>query len=101
KDLPNPSQGHYNGLPHEGKGPPRCNAKNRRGVQCKNPSIAPTTKCRFHGGLSLRGMAAPQYKNGMHSKYLPKHLKEDYEAALADPDMLYLKSQVALLGTRE
>jgi hypothetical protein len=37
----------------------------------------------------------------MRSKYLPKHLKKDYERAVTDPDLLSLRDQAALLRTRE
>src|SRR5262245_31214402 len=84
------------------KNSPRCTAKAKgSGTQCKNPALPPTTKCRFHGGASLRGVAHPNFKTGAHSRYLPKHLRQDYQRAVTDPELLSLKSQAALLATRE
>jgi hypothetical protein len=56
----------------------RCGAKTRRGTVCWQPGIAPSYKCRFHGGLSTgpktpegkaRQMAAC-WKNGQGSRIL-------------------------------
>lgn len=81
---------------------PRCTAKAKQsGRQCKQPAIAPTTKCRFHGGLTPRGVASPHFKHGKHSKYLPQGLRSDYDKAVRDPQLLSLRSQVALLEARE
>jgi hypothetical protein len=93
----------YDGKPHEALDTPRrCTAKSKTsGQQCKNPAIAPTDKCRFHGGYSPRGVAHPSFKHGQHSRYLPKHLKRDYRLAIKDPELLSLRSQVALLASRE
>jgi hypothetical protein len=46
-------------------------------------------------------MAHPNFKNGVHSRYLPKHLAKDYSQAVSDPDLLSMRSQAALLTTRE
>jgi hypothetical protein len=89
-----------NGTPPEG--PQRCNATAKStGKQCGRPVVPPTSKCRYHGGKSLRGIAHPRYTNGMHSKYLPTHLKADYKRAMEDAELLSLNSQLALLTTRE
>src|SRR5262249_31764372 len=101
-NLPVPLNGRGNG-PHEPLTTSRrSTARSKtRGQQCKNPAVHPTDKCRSHGGLSLRGVAHPQYKNGAHSKYLPRHLKRDYHRAVKDPELLSLRSEVALLAARE
>ena len=47
-----------------------CNAMARGyGEQCKNPAVRGMTKCRNHGGKSLRGIASATYKHGRYSKY--------------------------------
>jgi hypothetical protein len=55
----------------------------------------------MHGGKTPRGFALPQTKTGLHSKDLPTRLAVRYEAALADPELLSLRSQVAVLDARE
>src|SRR5262249_13022945 len=101
-NLPVPLNGRGDG-PHEPLTTSRrCTARSKTsGQQCKNPAVLPTDKCRIHGGLSLRGVAHPQYKNGAHSKYLPRHLRRDYQRAIKDPELLSLRNQVALLAARE
>src|SRR5262249_56407268 len=100
-NLPVPLNGRGDG-PHEPLTTSRrCTARSKTsGQQCKNPAVLPTDKCRIHGGLSLRGVAHPQYKNGAHSKYLPKSLRQDYLRAVRDPELLSLLNQLALLASR-
>jgi hypothetical protein len=65
----------------------RCTAKSKRsGKRCKNPAVAPSDKCRMHGGKSLKGIAAPAFKDGKRSKYayLPEHLSTRVEDLSAD-----------------
>lgn len=78
----------------------RCTAKNRRGEQCRHAAINGTSKCRFHGGASLVGIASPSFKTGRYSKHLPTRLAARYGEALADPDLLHLRDEVGLIGTR-
>jgi hypothetical protein len=54
----------------------------------------------LHGGKTPIGPALPQYKNGRYSKYLPERLKERYETAAHDPDLLTLRSDIALVDSR-
>jgi hypothetical protein len=63
----------------------------------------PNGRCRFHGGLSLKGVNAPAFKHGMRSKYLrrlPAALCDGYREALADPELLSLKDDLGLLTAR-
>jgi ribosomal protein S15P/S13E len=57
-------------------------------------------RCRFHGGRSLSGPAAPQFKHGRYSKYLPTRLLSKYKEAMADPDVLSLRSEIAVVDSR-
>lgn len=79
----------------------QCAAKNRRGDPCKQPAINGTSKCRYHGGASLVGVASPTFKHGRYSKHLPSRLAERYGEALSDPQLLELRDEIALVGTRQ
>lgn len=78
---------------------PTCGAKTRDGDGCKNAPM-PNGRCRMHGGKSLGGIASPSLKHGKHSKYLPARLKDAYETAQADDDLLALRSEIALTDAR-
>ena len=60
----------------------------------------PNGRCRMHGGKSALGPAAGNYKTGRYSKYLPTRLAERYQEAQADPDLLDLRHEIALLDAR-
>ena len=79
----------------------QCTAKARSGRQCRNGAINGTSKCRMHGGASLAGIAHPNFKTGRYSKDLPARLAARYGEALADPQLLELRDEIALVGTRQ
>lgn len=79
----------------------QCNAKTRSGATCKNKAINGTSKCRMHGGASLVGIASPTFKSGRYSKDMPTRLAARYAEALADPQLLELRAEIALVGTRQ
>lgn len=91
------------------KAPPgwdgKCLAKAKStGKKCGKPAILPTTKCRFHGGLSLRGPASPRYKDGTNSQLalaLPKHMRATFEAIGKRDDLVHLRGEISLLEARE
>ena len=58
------------------------------------------TVCRTHGGTTPVGIASPSYKTGRYSKHLPARLRESYETAAADPELLQMNHDIALLDTR-
>lgn len=60
----------------------------------------PNGRCRLHGGLSLGGIASPTFKTGKYSRVLPARLTGRYEEAVADPALLELKSEIALMDAR-
>ena len=76
-----------------------CGAKTRSGGRCRAPAM-PNGRCRIHGGKSLAGPAAANFKTGRYSKYLPAHLKDRYEAATSDPDLLVLRDEIGLIDAR-
>lgn len=59
-------------------------------------------RCRNHGGASLVGPASPSFKHGRYSVLLKdiKGIGEHYTRALADPDLLNLADNIALVDAR-
>jgi hypothetical protein len=60
----------------------------------------PNGRCEVHGGKTPIGIASPNLRTGRYSKSLPARLSQDYEQALADPDLLSIREDVALLDSR-
>jgi len=67
---------------------------------CQRPVAYEGKRCSVHGGKSLAGVNHPKYKTGRHSKYLPDRLQARYEEARNDPELLAVRSEVALLDAR-
>jgi hypothetical protein len=83
------------------RGIKRCIAWNsRRGQQCEHASLRGKNVCRNHGGLSRRGILAPNFKTGRYSKDLPTRLIANYEAFLSDPELLSIRESIALYDAR-
>jgi len=79
----------------------QCKAHSKRtGQRCKAQAVTGRTLCYHHGGRSLVGLANPNFRDGRHSRYLPKRLNELYAAALADPELLALRDDIALVDAR-
>lgn len=57
-------------------------------------------KCAVHGGKTPVGLASPNLVTGRYSKYLPTRLLARYQESVADPELLALKDDIALLDTR-
>lgn len=82
-------------------GKPRCCAWNRhRGQQCAAPAMTGKRSCSKHGGKTPAGPESPHFKHGARSKYLPKGIRADYESALANPKLLSLHDDIALVDGR-
>lgn len=79
----------------------QCTARNKQGEPCKQPAINGTSKCHYHGGASLVGIAHPNFKTGRYSKHLPTRLAARYAEALSDPQLMELRDEIALVGTRQ
>lgn len=77
-----------------------CGAKTRKGDRCHTRAVMANGRCRMHGGSTPSGVALPQTTHGRYSKQLPTRLAGRYEDARADPDLLGLRDDVALLDTR-
>jgi len=79
----------------------RCKATSKRtGEQCKNGAVRGFSVCRFHGAGSKDKPGGRPIKHGRYSKFLPERLGPKYAEALADPQLLELRDEVGLIGTR-
>ena len=77
----------------------QCGAKTRSGQPCKSPAMD-NGRCRMHGGKHPKGMAHYNYKEGKYSKALPQRMREAYQDAIDDPQLLEQRAQVAILDAR-
>lgn len=79
----------------------QCKAKSKQsGERCKRHATPGKEVCRIHGGKTPSGIASPHYKTGRYSKAIPAKLMARYEEAQADPKLLELKDDAALLTAR-
>ena len=79
----------------------QCTAKSKQTKQrCKHHATPGMTVCRIHGGRTPVGLAAPAFKTGRYSKYLPAGLTERYVTARTDPELLSLRDEIGLVDTR-
>ncbi len=86
---------------HNAKGQLLCNATSKQtGKPCGAIANRGKTKCRFHGGATPRGPAHGAWKHGRRSKYLPANLRDKYESAMSDPDLMSYREDVAILESR-
>ncbi len=67
---------------------------------CRSTAIYPNGRCKFHGGPSFSGPANPAFKTGRFSKVLPIRLAAAYREALADPDLIGLRDEIAVTQAR-
>ncbi len=72
----------------------KCGAKTRAGGKCKKAPME-NGRCRLHGGMSLRGMAHPNYQGKGYSRYVPKPLEPAITAFLESGDPLDLIQPIA------
>lgn len=79
-----------------------CGARNNKHQMCGNrPSKdSKSGRCKFHGGHANKGLAHSQTKHGRYSKYLPDELREKYEEAESDEELLSLRSEISLITSR-
>jgi len=54
----------------------KCGAKTRGGGTCQKPPVKGRTRCRLHGGATLKGSESATYKHGLYSKYAGPELQE-------------------------
>lgn len=70
------------------------------GIFCTHTPVRGRTRCRYHGGTSKAGLEHGMAGDLGYSKYLPKDLIARFEAALADPSLISMKQDLALLHLR-
>ena len=58
------------------------------------------TVCYHHGGMTPTGFGLPQTVTGKYSRVLPVQLAARYAEALANPDLLSLKHDLAVIEAR-
>lgn len=81
------------------KGNHRCGAKTRSGKPCQLWAM-PNGRCGKHGGLTPRGAASPHFKTGRYSRDLPTRMASRYQEAVADPELLSLREEIAAIDAR-
>lgn len=79
------------------KGGTVCGSRTRAGGQCQDTAIFENGRCRRHKGKAPRGVANPLTKTGRYSLDLPTRVLARYETALADPELLSVRDDIALL----
>ena len=90
----------------------KCGAKlaKRHGVGSETPwryctqlPLKGKTKCRVHGGLSLGGIAHPNYTNGRSTNpfTVGSSLAQGYDSLRGDDDYLTVKEEMRLLRARQ
>ena len=79
-----------------------CGARRRNaeGKVCQLPPAKGRTRCRFHGGATLRGIASPTFKHGRYSKVLPRGLRKRFEEAGRDTFLFSNKPELKLLDVK-
>jgi hypothetical protein len=77
-----------------------CGAKTKGGDPCQRPPMVGRTRCKLHGGASLRGVESGRFKHGLYSKAMPKNLRKTFNDLMSDPDLLDGRAEVALLQIR-
>ena len=76
-----------------------CDARTRAGTPCQR-APRPNERCSKHGGKSLAGIASPRFTSGRSSVVLPTRLAARYHEAHADPQLLAIWDDVALVDAR-
>lgn len=70
------------------------------GERCRRPAMKGRNHCKFHGGTAAISVANPNFKTGKYSKYIPGSMLESYTTAERDPELLSMKSEIALAEAR-
>ena len=71
-----------------------CNFVRRDGRKCKAPAMKESEKCKHHGGALARGTRT----HGLYAKYQPTRVRDLVEEQLANPRLLDLRQQIALMS---
>lgn len=79
-----------------------CGGRSRDGKDkpCEQRPRKARNRCSVHGGATLVGVEAPNYKGRGYSKDMPIRLAERFKAAMDDPELTSLISEIALVDVR-
>jgi hypothetical protein len=72
----------------------------RTGKPCGEQPMRGRDVCYHHGAMTPRGIASPHTITGRYSKHLPTRMAARYQEAQADPELLVLRDEIALLDSR-
>lgn len=84
----------------------RCQGILSSGLQCSAPALSGVDLCRVHGGLlqkrEVGRVKEGQYKEGKAQRYKirDENLNSIFQQSMEDPELLSLRSSVALIETR-
>jgi len=77
-----------------------CGAKCRNGSVCQDDPIKGYRRCRKHGGKVKQGTEHHNSRHMLYSKAVrDANLEERYKGALADPELVGLQHEIALMTT--
>ena len=71
-----------------------CNFVKRNRRKCKAPAMRESDKCRHHGGALARSTRT----HGLYAKYQPTRIQDLVEEQLANPKLVNLRQQIALIS---
>lgn len=74
-----------------------CDCQGFRGRPCTDTKLKAGGRCHRHGGATPTGLASPNWKNGRWSQYLPVGVLAKFQEGLADPDLMKLRQDTALI----
>ncbi len=74
----------------------QCQAKTRRGAQCRQRAVRGKRVCYYHGGAPGSGRPT---EHALYSESIPQEWREQYERLKSDPDYLSLREEIALART--
>ncbi len=83
------------------EGKAKCGALKKDRTYCNKSPMIDRNRCHKHGGKTPRGIQSVHLKHGRYSKdHHPVEVIQRYEEAVNDPELLSLRAEIALIGTR-
>lgn len=78
----------------------RCKMIKADGERCRQPVRPGWSVCKFHGAGSSDAPGGRPPETGRYSDHLPTRYFQDYQSYLADPNLLSMRNEMALLDVR-
>lgn len=78
----------------------RCGANKRGGGICQSTFVYENGRCKLHGGGAPTGVEAYAYKGRGYTRDMPTRLAERFQASMDDPDLISVRSEIALIDAR-